>query len=218
VIQPETVYSIFARRSNKKYHDQLPLLTRLFFAIASPDAFDQLSEACTITRQKNGPKIPDTLNDVLQTMHTLDTLDAATSLTAILRRFQLARLLDHRIRRENHHKTQRPLRPIRHHKYSQERLDILTGAVPEPDRQIQQERWGRANTKALIDLMADFYPLLQRPEKSRPAPTDAEYWEKHKKLKNRLSCARNWYLLQQKFSPGILALVPCGDGLVPTDR
>jgi hypothetical protein len=42
---------------------------------------------------------------------------------------------------------------------------------------------------------------------------DAEYWEKHEKLKkNRLSGARNRYLLQQKFSPGILALVPCGDG------
>jgi hypothetical protein len=35
---------------------------------------------------------------MLQTMHALDTLDAATSLTAILRRFQLVRLLDHRIR------------------------------------------------------------------------------------------------------------------------
>jgi hypothetical protein len=99
VIQPETVYSIFARRSDKKYHDQLLLLIRLFFAIASPDAFNQLSEACTITRQKNDPKIPDTLNDVLQTMHALDTIDAATSLTAILRRFQLARLLDHRTRK-----------------------------------------------------------------------------------------------------------------------
>jgi hypothetical protein len=44
------------------------------------NAFDQLSEACTITRQKNCPKVPDTLNDVLQTMHALDTLDAATSL------------------------------------------------------------------------------------------------------------------------------------------
>jgi hypothetical protein len=62
---------------------------------------------------------------------------------------------------------------------------MLTGVVPEPDRQIQQERWGRANTKALIDLMADFYPLLQRPEMSRPTPTDAEYWEKHKKLKKQ---------------------------------
>ena len=46
VIQPETVYSIFARRSDKKYHDQLPMLIRLFFAITSPDVM--LSEACTI--------------------------------------------------------------------------------------------------------------------------------------------------------------------------
>jgi hypothetical protein len=55
VIQPETVYSIFAKRSDKKYHDHLPLLRRLFFAITSPDAFDQLSDACPITRQRNGP-------------------------------------------------------------------------------------------------------------------------------------------------------------------
>jgi hypothetical protein len=52
---------------------------------------------------------------------------------------------------------------------------MLAGVVPEPGRQIHQERWGRANTKALIDLMADFCPLLQRPEKSKPTPTDAEY-------------------------------------------
>lgn len=69
--------------------------------------------------------------------------------------------------------------------------DMLTGVVTGPEGQFQQEHWGRANTKALMDLMADFYPLLQRLEKSQLAPTDAEYWEKHKKLRNRLSCARN---------------------------
>ena len=108
-------------------------------------------------------------------MHALDTLDAATSLTSILRRFQLARLLDHRIGREYHYKTQRPLRPIRRHKYSQERLDMVTGAVTEPDRPNQPERSGRANTKALIDLMTDFYPRLQRPEKSTLTTTNTEY-------------------------------------------
>jgi hypothetical protein len=221
VIQPETVYSIFAQRSDKKYHDQLPLLTRLFFAIASPDAFDQLSEACTITRQKNSPKIPDSLSDVLQTMHALDTLDAATSLTAILRRFQLARLLDHRIRRENHHKTQRPLRPIRHHKYSQERLDILTGAVPEPDCQIQQERWGRANTKALIDLMADFYPLLQQPEKSRPAPTDAEVACRCFQRLEALQTRSNFFATERSpscFSTIAQLLVPSPETLIGRKR
>jgi len=65
-------------------------------------------------------------------------------------------------------------------------------------RQIQQERWGRINTKELVELMADFYTLLQQPKKNRLTPTEAEYWEKHKKLKKKaVSCARNWYLLQQ---------------------
>jgi len=61
---------------------------------------------------------------------------------------------------------------------------MLTGVVTGPERQFQQEHSGRANTKALMDLMADFYPLLQRPEKSQLAPTDAEYWEKHKKIRS----------------------------------
>lgn len=59
--------------------------------------------------------------------------------------------------------------------------------------------------------MTEFYPHLKQPKKGQPAAGDAEYHEKHKKLKNRLSYARNYYLLQQKFSSGILTLIPCGD-------
>jgi hypothetical protein len=65
-------------------------------------------------------------------------------------------------------------RPIRHHKYSQERLDMLTGVVPKPNRQIQQERWGRANTKALIDLMADFYPFQSQVRHKMPVNFDID--------------------------------------------
>jgi len=63
----------------------------------------------------------------------------------------------------------------------------MTGAVTEPDRLNQPECSGQANTKALINLITDFYPRLQRPEKSTLTTTDIEYWEKHKKLKNRLN-------------------------------
>src|SRR5579859_5264939 len=85
-------------------------------------------------------KIPESLHDVLQTMHALDTLDAATSLTVIIRRSQLARLLDHRIQRESSQNAE-ATPAIRQHKYIQERLDMLTGVVTEPDRQSQQGRY-----------------------------------------------------------------------------
>jgi hypothetical protein len=77
-------------------------------------------------------------------MHALDTLDAATSLTVILRRSQLARLLDHRIQRESPQNAE-ATPAIRQHKYSQERLDMLTGVVTEPDRQSQQGRYKGIN-------------------------------------------------------------------------
>jgi hypothetical protein len=74
VVQPTDVYNILARRADKRIHDKVPLRTRLFSAIASPDVFDQLSEACTIIRQKDGFTMPDSLNDTSQTMHALDKL------------------------------------------------------------------------------------------------------------------------------------------------
>ena len=73
----EDVYNILARRIDEGCHDKLPLLTRLFFAIASADAFDQLSEACMLIRQKEESIMPDSLSDVSQTMKALDKLDVA---------------------------------------------------------------------------------------------------------------------------------------------
>src|SRR5436190_22879891 len=59
---------------------------------------------------------------------------------------------------------------------------------------------------------------LTLPNKKNPSAGDREYHEKHTKLRNRLNSARNWYLLQQKFSPGILALVPCGEFQIRADK
>jgi hypothetical protein len=66
ILQPDDLYKLLTKRIGKKYHDVLPLLTRLFFAIASPDAFDQLCEACTSVRQYSAPlgKAKDSLASV----------------------------------------------------------------------------------------------------------------------------------------------------------
>lgn len=127
VVQPADVYGILTRRTDEKFLGKLPLLTRLFFAIVSPDAFDQLSEAYNIIRQKDSFTMSDSLNDSSQTMHALDKLDMASSVSAVLRRFHFIRLLDHRISRENYHKDRRSSRVTGDHKHGYQRLELLTG-------------------------------------------------------------------------------------------
>jgi len=190
IIQPGDLYRILAERNGRKHHDLLPLLTRLFFAIASPDAFDQLREACVNVRQAQAPILMTSANEVLPAMQVLDHLDAATSISSILRRFHLTRLLDRRTILEKSHKNSRSR--------------LITRASNG------DKKAGRVDSKALADLMAESYPRLKQPAQDKQASTDAEYRDKLRKLQNRLSCARNWYALQQICSPGILALVPCG--------
>jgi hypothetical protein len=153
-------------------------------------------------------------------MSALDLLDVGTTVHTILQRFYLVRLLDHRIQREDYYKGRRSSRVRAQRKQDYQSIERLTrdpGVQLEKDES-NQRRPGRADTKAFEDLLAMFYPNLKQPDKQNPSVHDREYREKHLKLKNRLNCARNWYLLQQKFPLGILALVPCGEFQIGTDK
>lgn len=67
--------------------------------------------------------------------------------------------------------------------------------------------------------MADFYPLLKRPEKGQWAPTDAEYWREALEAKKTDSATHETGTCYNKsFLFGVLALVPYGDVHVPTDK
>ncbi|MCJ1475014.1 hypothetical protein MMC13_003674 [Lambiella insularis] len=207
IIQPDDLYRLLANRSEKKYDDMLPLLTRLFFAIASPDAFSQLSEACMTVRQEQASPSVTTLNEVLPPMQILDHLDAKSSVSSTLRRFHLTRLLDRRINLGNDYKNTRSRRTTKQRKHDSKQLN---GLLDRGDIRNGDERSARIDTKALTDIMAESYPHLKQPRRDKSAFTDAKYRDRLSKLQNRLSCARNWHALQQKCSPGILALVPCG--------
>ena len=67
----------------------------------------------------------------------------------------------------------------------------------------------RQASGALSSLMAEAYPNLEQPSRLRNS-SGTEYKKKYKSLKNMLGSGRNWDLMQQKFSPGILALIPTG--------
>jgi hypothetical protein len=154
-------------------------------------------------------------------MKALDVLDVGTAVRAILRRFYLVRLLDCRIRQEDYYKSRRSTRIRTQRKQNHQNIEQLTENSDDQsgkDGSDQRRRSGRADTKAFADLLTIFYPNFRQPDKQNPSAHDKVNREKHLKLKNRFNCARNWYLLQQKFSFGILALVPCGEFEIGTDK
>ncbi|PGG94969.1 hypothetical protein AJ79_10338 [Helicocarpus griseus UAMH5409] len=53
ILKPSEVYHILLRQSETKHHQKVPFLVRLFFAIASPLAFEQLAEACKVAAQQS---------------------------------------------------------------------------------------------------------------------------------------------------------------------
>ena len=149
-IQPAEVYKIFLDRSQSEDQNGIWFMTRLFFAIASPDAFYQLRDTCTSIREDDASTILQPTNSIAQTIQALDSLEIAASTNSILRRYHLIRLVDHRNERETHYKKGRPERAVR---------NIKEGS----------EGYGRASSLALADLMAQAYPKLkplQEPRKN----------------------------------------------------
>ncbi|EEQ89763.2 uncharacterized protein BDCG_04883 [Blastomyces dermatitidis ER-3] len=194
MIEPDSLYCLLIQQCGKDHNEEVPRLVRLFYAIASPYAFKQLAEACKSARLQEHNTLSQFPSDDQMLMNTLDVLDSKSTLRTLLRRFFLVRLLDSRNQSENSFKIRRTQSaPGRDCKNKDRARDSLSG---------------RPDSNAVQDLLFKFYPHIKHVEK-----WSVEYKEKHTKLKNRLKWARNWYLLRQKFSSGLLALVPCGDEL-----
>lgn len=194
VIKPVEVYERLASRCNGADQNALWLMTQLFYAIASPNAFDQLRDACLLVRETGEFVIPQQTYTVTQTIQALEGLEMAAITHSILRRYYLTRLIEHRNEREKSHVLQRPLRR------SSKSKSLITSLT---------DRYGRVSSLALSDLMAEAYPELKQPTRLRDA-AGTEYKRRHKSVKNMLGAGKNWYSMQQAFSPGILALVPTG--------
>ena len=93
------IYQTFADRSSSDNSDRLWLLTRLFFAVASQDAFVQLQNSCLTIRESTSTVILPSSNTVSANMESLDQLDV--SLTAfVVKRFHLIGLVEARMQPE----------------------------------------------------------------------------------------------------------------------
>lgn len=199
--QPTNIYQIFTDRSESGNSDTIWLLTRLFFAIGSPDAFCQLRDACGASRQVKEHVILQSTKSISEAMQALDRLDITAITASILRRFYLTFLVTQRDEQESYHQSQRPKRVSRTQNFS------YTNSDHDGRTATEQDCLRRADTIALTRLMANAYPSLKPTRKCNTA-TDDEYQKKLSSLKVRLRDGRNWHKMQQRLSPGILALVP----------
>ncbi len=199
LMQPADIYQIFADRSQNENENGIWLLTRLFFAIVSPDAFYQLRDACIATQRNEDLSILQPINSISQTIQALDHLDTTVFIISILRRYYLTFLMAHRNERERHHQSQRPRRVPRTLEYGY----MSRGQVRQTST--NQEVFERASSLTLTDLMTEAYSDMKQTRKHRASGN--EYQKKLQFLKDRLRSERNWHLMQLQFSPGILALM-----------
>ena len=192
--QPQEVYQIFSSRCSDESYDTISLLTKLFFAVASPTAFYQLQGACIASRRDEMHGVPRPTTDILQTLQALDQLDIHVSTASILRRYHLTYLAACRHEKEEDIKSGKRRVPRR-----------LKYGVSIMQTQRVTARNGNDNSSALAAMMKEAYPIL--------AKKTNEYQKMYQMLVQRMRRGRNWYTLQQRLSPGILALVPTGGEL-----
>lgn len=215
----EEVFETFRERLSEDRKHLSSLLMRLFYAVGSPDALRQLREALDLARKNCMVPAYHAANDLATTVSVLDQLDATTTLSHILRRYHLVRLLDHRSKLESNHKAAKLAAKgtKRRLKYDCAMIEIMKrGAEADFDANTRSAKDNqlkyRSKTQALNDLMRTLYPDLQPDSEGSTTAAGCEYNRKLTKLRNRLSCARNWYQFEQEFPGAILALIPCAAG------
>jgi hypothetical protein len=191
ICEPKEIYRQFLNRCATIDTDVAYSLIHLFYAIASPQAFDHLREAFQVAGTQGEVTISQKTDTTAQTINALNALNTAAMMYSMLRRFHLVRLYQHRAERGNQHEKDKPTQ-------RQTRKSELLKA-----------KCAKTSSLALADLMAEAYPHLEKPVLLQDA-AGTEYGKKYSTLKQMLAAGRNWHALEQSYSIGILALVPTG--------
>ncbi|KAF2752499.1 hypothetical protein EJ05DRAFT_320606 [Pseudovirgaria hyperparasitica] len=188
-IDPWSIYSEFKRhdvRCGTGFdHNRLYLLTKLFYAIGSPDAFSQLRDTSSILRTRT-ISLHQSSQDLNGTIAELDQLEASVHASSVLRRYHLVHLYSLR-----------------------QKLQAQRGQNSKrlrPDREIGRTS-GHTGSQILAKIMVEAYPDVKATRQSRTKGKD-EYGRKLQTLKGRLLAGHRWSTLAHAFAPGILALMP----------
>ncbi|KAL4789178.1 hypothetical protein BDV19DRAFT_395295 [Aspergillus venezuelensis] len=169
---PNNVLATFTHHVGPGKQSIALLLTRLFYAIGSPDALSQLRHAVRLSREQAMVIIPvSSTNDLATTVKALDHLDSMTTLSHVLRRYYLVRLLEYRIRLEQDHVTAKQAchRPKRMLKYDCARVELIksgsdcssSSTRKQTERKREPVPKYRSKSQALADLMQMLYPNLK---------------------------------------------------------
>jgi hypothetical protein len=196
LIQPQKLSELVVGMLDKSHKGATTALANLFFAIGSPYAVGCLRDACRQAHHLRGiDTIPEEAGARRSTC-ALDRIHAHDKVSPILRRYHLVQLVRRRDElQQKLNGTSRQQEPVIL-KYGLRRPPSAKALIGPKD----------AAGKALRELMKEAYPedLPGKGEES------AQYDQRFKELKNRLSAGYNWHVLQARFGIGILALLPVG--------
>ena len=195
--QPEAIYKSLCDRSPSTDPPSIWLLTRLFFAVASPTAFENVRELCRLTRKSEPMPGAQSSKSLYGTIQALDQLDKHSLLTSVLRRYYLVSLKTYRKKLEQEQSANSSIRTRSIDKPSVEETDMV------------ETTYSRADTQALVQMMKEAYPDIEPTKRGKGAAKDS-FNKRLGYLKERLRSGRNWDLLQTRFSLAILLLIPNG--------
>jgi hypothetical protein len=170
-------FAKYSRRTLPVDDVTIELLTRLFFAIGSPEAWCQLQQACRLARAGTNSHLFCRGETPAKVMEALDKVDGVVSSCSIVHRHHLASLSNRR-------------RSLVHQQK----------ALGSKQR-TRNGRVQRAETLAIDELYQEVFALSVGEQHLQPCAQ----WRT--KLENRLRRGRNWSSLQARFSVGTLALV-----------
>ena len=192
-IEPWTIFNRFLERSTQVGvsfdQNRCYLLTRFFYAIASPDAFSQLRDACEMLRAGKF-HISRSTDGVASATKALDGLETSIHVASVLRRYHLVTLHDSRSRLQTSLKA------------TPKRTKTKVNEDMEADDVSK-----RSSSQMLVTMMAEAYPKLKPTRTNRGKDKD-DYNQKLRTLQDRLMAGHRWSKLAESFDLGILALVP----------
>lgn len=182
----------FARKLKKKDLSSVEDLVNLNLATASSDALRQLKSIFNAIRVLYGSTLAERPSTIAETLHMLDTLQKFEKATLFLRRIWLLKLWNLRKAIESKLKNGRKRRS--------EEIQPTAMLV------------GTMASNVMDDVMSEAFPeITPRPHGVVEIREWRKYYQKQRtSLRNWFRAAKKWHGLSERFSCGILALIPSG--------
>ncbi|KIX06959.1 uncharacterized protein Z518_04935 [Rhinocladiella mackenziei CBS 650.93] len=169
--------------------NKVEFLCDLYRSVASPDSMSQLKDVVSAMRRSDEWTLCHDISTVVNTVKALDKLDTLQQSIAFVRRILLLHIVDHR----------------------KDLLEELKNS--QQDVASNRRLWlgGKVESIVLDKLVQQAYPhTVGNPDEDDIQKWREKYEAERKRLKNRLSAARNWRHAVDLFGLGIIALVPSG--------